>query len=134
MSNFTAGKFAPIPPTIFDANSDKLPILGQQVPSALVTFYYRLTILERDIENLRRSSSDLWRMMEKNAVRAIASRFAATLAPGERALNALCLLVDDWEAIDAEAWRALHEAVVDRPLVGTLRSQLTLMVTKAAAL
>jgi hypothetical protein len=129
VNRFGAGKFSPEPPMIFNANSDKLALFGGRVPSALMAFYFRLSVLRRDIENLRadtRDHSDLG----DDAVRLIGSRFSAALAPGLKALDALAPLVPDPAAIEADALNTFDPGPQKRA-PGTLRERLSSMIRKA---
>jgi hypothetical protein len=129
MSRFSAGKFSPEPPTIFNANADKLALFGERVPSALMAFYFRLSVLRRDIENLREDARDHSDLGD-DAVRVIGSRFGAALGPGLNALKALAPIVPDPAAIEADALETFDPGPQKRA-EGTLRERLSLMIQKA---
>jgi hypothetical protein len=108
MDLFTAGKFVPEQPLIYRSNADKIALLGKRVPSALMAFYFRLWVLERDIENSRADAKALSPYtLGEPSVRMIATRFWATLAPGLAALETFSQLVPDWKAIEVAAWESI---------------------------
>ena len=93
-----------------------------------MAFYFRLSVVQRDIENLRleaRDQSDLG----NDAVRVIGPRFAATLVPGLNALDALAPRVPGAAAIEAEALNTFDPGRQKRP-EGTLRERLSSMIRR----
>jgi hypothetical protein len=129
---FRAGKFTPMPPTIFDAKAEKLALLKPKIASTLMSFYYRLAVISRDIDNTLADVKDGEKLSEKDVL-TIASRFGQALRPGELALKALDPLVTEWSAIDQDALDAIDtESPKRQP--GTLRKRLADMVAKAGGL
>jgi hypothetical protein len=92
---FSIGKFSPEPMIVFDANADKLALFDRRVPSALMSFNYRLSALRRDIENKRLELDD----PDDAALRLNTLRFAESLDPGWRALQALASMVPNAKLI-----------------------------------
>lgn len=131
LDRFGAGKFAPEVPAIFAANADKIALFGEDVPSALMSFYFRLGVLRRDIENLRADTRD-HSNLTPGAVRVIGSRFAAALSPGLRALDALAPSVANTSKIEADALDTFDSAIRRKRATKTLRDLLDAMITKAA--
>jgi hypothetical protein len=119
VDRFAVSKFLPEPWTIFKANADKISLFPIQVPATLMGFYFRLWVVNRDIEKAREEgatgkSDDIG----KGNVELIASRLAATLSPGKEALKALAALVSEASVIDEQALRTLdpQKQRTDRPL------------------
>jgi hypothetical protein len=129
LDRFTIGKFAPEPPTIFNANADKVAMFGDRAPAAMMAFYFRLAVLKRDIENIRDDPRD---HIYDKYTRIIASRFAATLDPGLRALDALASMVSNTATIEADALDTF-DSVLPRPQreATNLRELLTAMIALA---
>jgi hypothetical protein len=130
MNRFGIGKFAPDPPTVFAANADKLALFGDKVPAAMLAFYYRLSALRRDIENLRADSRDQTDINE-DAVRLVASRLAFTLSPARDALQALGAAIPTRAAIEDDAWKSFDVLQPKRAAM-PLRERLDTLINKAA--
>jgi len=125
LGRFSVGKFVPEIPTIFMANADKLALFGSLAPTALMSFYFRMTVLRRDIENLRedaRDHSDLG----PDQLRIIASRYAAAIVPAINALDALAPFVANAARIEAAAMDTFDPGP-DRRRPGSLRERLSAM-------
>jgi hypothetical protein len=122
LSRFTVAKFLPQAPTVFEANADKLALLGVTVPAALIAFYFRLAVIARDMENLREDAAG--GKVSANGVHTIATRFAAALAPGLRALQALGAHVPNHRDIDDDAISTFDIGAAKRA-PGTLRERLS---------
>jgi hypothetical protein len=104
LTRFDAGKFVPDQPVVFNSNADKLALLTPGVPGALMGFYFRLRVLDRDIANAREkgATASSYNIGQENT-KLIARRFGATLFPGKAALVALARDVPEHLAIEAEA-------------------------------
>jgi hypothetical protein len=65
------------------------------------------------------------------AIQAIASRFAASLDPGLKALDALARSVSDHASIEAAALEAIAKLSSTSDVKGTLRKRLAAAIKKA---
>src|SRR5689334_6866247 len=130
LSRFTVRKFRPEPGTIFDANADKLALFETNQAAALIEFYFRLGVVRRDIDNLSDEPTESSGLGSK-AIQMIASRFAASLDPGLKALNALATLVPDHASIETAALEAIAKLSSTRDVTGTLRQWLAAAIKKA---
>ena len=78
-------KFLPEPPIVYTANADKLIFLGEAPAAALMAFYFRISVIRRDIMN---SVGEMGAANVKaNYVEMIGTRFARALKPGVEALE-----------------------------------------------
>jgi hypothetical protein len=133
VDRFAVSKFLPEPWTIFKANADKIALFPVEVPAALMGFYFRLWVVDRDIAKAREEgaagkSDDIG----SGNVQLIASRFAATLRPGKEALEALGGLVREHATIDANALSTLDPHKLR--FIGTLRELLATLIERADAI
>ena len=78
-------QFLPEPPIVYTANADKLIFLGEAPAAALMAFYFRISVIRRDIMN---SVGEMGAANVKaNYVEMIGTRFARALKPGVEALD-----------------------------------------------
>ena len=112
VNKFGAAKFAPLPPIVFEANADKLAMFDDAITSKLISFYFRLAVLERDIQSARSESPS--NDIDPSFVPIIRSRLAATLVPGLAALEALGPLVANRLQIEADALASLKAKGIER--------------------
>ena len=118
---FTVLKFLPEPPIVYTANADKLILLGEGPAAALMAFYFRISVVRRDIMN---SVEEMGAANVKaNYVQMIGTRFARTLRPGMEALEVLSPQVPNASYIEQLALKAVSEGMPDRA-VGLLRERL----------
>lgn len=104
LTRFAPGKFVPEQPVVFNSNADKMALLPEEVPGALMGFYFRLMTVGRDIANAgEEGAAAISYNIGEGNMKLIARRFGATLIPGKAALVALARYVPKHAAIEAEA-------------------------------
>lgn len=121
--SFAIRKFVPAPPVIYPAIAAQISILGNQAPTAVIQFYFRLAVCQRDFESIAARVHDEKRGASIDELRMLTDRLWQALAPGLKALQTLGPMIKEHEEIENSALAAYDDTRSPRPAEHSLRNR-----------
>ena len=124
MTSARVARFRPTEPVVYRAVAGKLGLIPPTVLFSVLQFYYRLDVINREIDDIKRDYEHKAEV-EVGRARLVAQRFQQSLAPALEALEKLGGAVRNSSEIDQQAALVYpHVAKLGEPLRGALRTAL----------